>query len=421
MILATRHGNRESRGSLFTPASLDFSQTGRIPLNSETGMSYAGKPVTFGNAVGIPAVLRAYRLISETVGAMPLQVVGDSPDGRQEPQRTAPQWAMLHDVPNPPYGNAMAVWSYAIVCMLRGGVVMQKLRARGQLIGVEPISPARYGGKPVWENGQLVAKIRDPATGKTTTLKLGSGQDGLYVPGILLEDPYIGVGVIEAERHALGNPIARQAFEGRFLANDGGVTVVLKNPADVDETQRKQIREGFEKRHRGQPGRPALMWGGWEMEKLSLSLQDAQFIESQKFTVLEVARMFGLPPRKLGETDSPPPKDSRQDDVDLLKYGLMPWIEKLCQGLHLDDDVFPDKALQPKFLTDGLLRAEPDIRNGAYLKARQAGWMTANEIRQLEGMPPHEGGDELQLTPVGGAANPLADDSETTPPQDKPA
>lgn len=410
MILATRHGNRESRG--LRGARADFTGTDRIPRPGQEGLAYSGRPVGLANAVGIPAVLRAIRLVSESIGGMPLQVVRDDTTGHQEPIRDAPQWPMLHDRPHDlPTGTAMAVWSFSVVCLIRGGLVLQKLKAGRELVGLEPIAPDRYGGKPVWEGNELRVKVRDRAGTKTLTL-----DDVVYIPGILLDDPHIGVGVIEAMRHALGNPLARQEFEGRYLANDGTPSVVLKHANDVEEPQRKAIRESFSDRHGGpsNAGRPALMWGGWELEKIGLSLEDAQFVESQRFTVQEAARMFGVPPGKLGDPDAPAQADPAQEDRDLLKYGLMPWMARLEQGLHADADVFPTKDLQPKFLADGLLRGDPDKRNAAYLKARQAGWMTANEIRDREGLPPHEDGDVLQATPVGGAPN-----DDTTPPAGK--
>lgn len=310
---------------------------------------------------------------------------------------------MLRNAPNERQ-SAFDVWSFAIVCLLRGGVVLQKLKTnRGELVGLEAIAPDRYGGQPVWQDGELVVKVRE----RSKTIELRAEQM-LYIPGILLDDPYIGVSMIEAQRQALGNPLARQRFEGRFLANDSGAPIVLRHegPGSPDEPARKAIRDGFEQRHRGNPGRPAMMWGGWSLEKIGLSLEDAQFIESQKFTVQEVGRMFGVPAGKLGDPDAPGQKDQVRENLDLLQYGLMPWHARLEQGLHRDDDVFPDKTVTARFNSDELLRADIKTRYEAYLKARQAGWRTASEIRVDEGYEPHPDGDVLQATPVGGAPNP---------------
>lgn len=402
MILATRDGNHEVRG--VHGFHLDFAGTDRIPHPSEAGATHAGRRVTLATAVGIPAFLRGVRLISETVGSMPLRVVRDEGDNRADPITDAWQWPLLMRQPIPDMPIAAThVWRFAIVCMMRGGVVLQKLKARGQLLGLEPIAPDRYGGRPRMKDGELIVEIRDVGRKPVTLTR----EDMIYVPGILLDHPFIGVSVIEAMRQALGNPIARQAFEGQYLANDGGITTVLKHADEKTPRQRAEIRRGFMRGHT-RPGVPAVMWGGWELDKMELSLADAQFVESQQFTVGDVGRMLGIPGRKLGDPNAPD-TDGEREDQDFLQYGLLSWMQGLEQGLHLDDDLFPDKDAKPAFFTGGLIRASMKVRYESYLRARQAGWMEANEIRAEEGKPAHPDGSGLQATPVGGAPNPPGD------------
>lgn len=394
MILATTRGDVEARGVNGYVA--DFSGTDRIP--SPAG---AARAVGLRSAAGIPAFLRAVRILSQTTGVMPLRTV--EVDGMaQVPRPDAPQWSLLHDRPIVDQPVApFHVWSYVVVCMIAaGGGVLQKLKGRGRLIGLEPIPPARYGGRPKIKNGELVVELQNPR--KTLTR-----DEIIYVPGVLLDDPYIGVSLIESCRRAIANPLARQQFEGDYLANDGGITTVLSHDGEKTPQQRREIRRGFMRTHT-RPGVPALVWGGWKMEKVELSLVDAQFIEAQNFTVGDIGRMTGVPGRKLGDPNAPE-TDPQREDLDLLMYGLLPWIIPLEQSLRADDDLFPDKSLQPKFFTDVLLRADMKTRFESYLRARQAGWLMANEIRREEGREDHPDGDTLQATPVGGAPNPPAD------------
>ena len=118
-----------------------------------------------------------------------------------------------------------------------------------------------------------------------------------------------------------------------------------------------------------------------------------------------MARIFRWPRDLLELTDESNASDE-QRSIRLLKFYLLPRLKRIERALAADSEMFGGSRLFPEFLTESLLRADMKTRNESYLKARQAGWMTANEIRERENMPAHPDGDELQSTPVGGAPNP---------------
>lgn len=395
MMLATPTGNRA--------AFALFDSSVPIPRHGQYGnnWSYAGRRVSWHEAVGLPAFMRGVRLIAETTAMMPFSVhAGHGSNMRPVDAR---QLAVLRR-PNPDMAP-FQVWSFAVASMLRGGAYLRKVKTRRGIEALYPIPPRIVTPKIV--NGRLEFHVRAKQTGATEIL---TRADVLYIPGILVDDPIIGASVVEAFRHGIGTALARQEFEGRYLANDGTPGVVLKNQGNPDELQRQAIRDSYEAKHQGprNAGRPALLWGGWDIDKIAVSLEDAQFIESQAFQVQDVARMLGIPSGFLGDPQAPGSDDPERENMRFLQFGLAPWMTRLEQGLALDPDLFPNPELQVELDPSHLLRADTRTLVEAAHRARQAGVATANELRphmpfNLTG--DHPDGDVLLATPVGGAPN----------------
>ena len=150
-----------------------------------------------------------------------------------------------------------------------------------------------------------------------------------------------------------------------------------------------------------------MMWGGWSIDKLAVSLEDAQYVETQRFAVQDIARMTGVPSGMLDEPAGGKAAIAtpEQEAMRFLTYGLSPWMVRFGQGLAADRDLFPEPDWNVGQDHSELLKADIKTRYEANRLARQGGWITANEIRATEGYPEIAGGDELQQTPVGGAPN----------------
>jgi HK97 family phage portal protein len=398
MIVRTYNGNR-SVGRMFEGVD-------RIPSPSQggSGWSFAGRRVSWPDAAALPAVLCAIRLLSETTGSMPMIVYSGVGDDRMR-DTGAPQSEILHSKPNAKH-SPFGFYSYVVASMNgAGGALILKTKSRRQVEELWPLSPSTW--YPKREAGELVFKYREQGQAGEKTL---TTDDVIYVPAILAADPLIGISPIEAHRNSLGTALAIEEFGGRFFANDASPGGIIKHPQFLQKEKRDEIREGWESRHRGGGAshRVGILVGGAEFQQIGVNLADAQFIEAQRYSVEEIARIFRVPSEAIGgysETKPSTRATPEQRNLDLLTFSLMPWLIRIEQALHADDDLFPDKGLYPEFLTDGILRADTISRYGAYLPARQAGWLTANEVRRMENLPPVEGGDQLQTTPVGGAPN----------------
>lgn len=412
MLLKTPYGDRQ----MFSAA---FDSSVPIPRPSQWGgaTSYSGKRVTYAEAAGLPAFLRAIRLICETAANMPIQL-SRGVGAEAEPQPTAAQLDVLRR-PNPDM-TAFQVWCYTYASLLRGNALLWKVKVRGQVKYVYPLMPDLVTIKR--HEGELVFDIRRQPLGPVQ--RTVTKQDVIHIPGLTLDDPSIGVSLVMAQRHTLGTALARQEFEGRYLANDGQPGVVLKHADSPNSDQRKEVRETFEARHGGfaAAGRPAMMWGGWDIDRIAVSLADAEFIAGQRYSVQDIARLTGVPS---GMLDEPPQKSvastPETENMRFSTYGLSPWQTRLGQGLAADPDFFPESDWNLIHDHSDLLKPDLKTLNEADRIARQGGWITANEIRVPRGLPPRADGDSLQETPVGGAPNTEGTTESTQSPEEVPA
>ena len=408
-----------SRGSRRVEYDSTFDSSVPIPRASQYGgaASYAGQRVTYEAALGLPAFLRGVRLIAETTAMMPINISRGYGNSRIM-QPDAAQLEVLHN-PNDDM-TRFEVWSYALTSMIRGNCYLFKQYNGSAVEALWPLSPEWV--RPKYVKGKPPTfEVRTPkAAAQTFTSQTFTDREILHIPGILVDDANIGVSVVTAYRQTLGTQLARQEFEGRYVSNDGAPSIALKHPGNPTEEQRTAIRMGYENRHNTvrNAGRPAMVWGGWDITPLAVSARDQQFIESMQFGVKDVARMLGVPADFLDADIVPRNYLPEQDNSRLLRFGVQPWMSRLEQGLAHDPDLFPvGRDFNVEFDPSELLRADIKTRFEAWRLARQGGWISANEIRIDEGREPVAGGDEIQQTPVGGAPN-AAPDNSTAPTQD---
>lgn len=398
MILRTPQGPRKLRMA-------QFGDGHPIPLPSQARgvWSASGKLVSPETAMGLPAAMAAIRLLAETLGSFPLVVVeGDTDDKQKRPD--TPQWELLHDQPSPNQ-TPFEAWSFAMASiqgwgggfLLKGKGMLQGSRT---VLSLDAMDPARVA--PKVKDGELLFDVAQ-RDGRRETL---SRRDVLYIPGLLVGHPLIGVSPITAHREALGGALALEEYGNRFFSNSAVPSMAIKSQAATRQ-QRQEAKESWENAHRGQFQQgTAVLPPGWEIEKIGVSPQDAQFVEGQKWSVDQAARVFKIVPAvMIGGTDTASRITPEQRNQDFLQFTMTPQMVRVEQRLHADNDLFPDKGLRPMFLPDSLLRADMKTRFEAYTLARQAGWLSVNDIRLREGLAPIEGGDDYQQTPVGGAPN----------------
>lgn len=405
MILATRRGNSELR------MAGEWGSDHIIPAPHSSFISRAGVVVTETEAYGVPAVSNVIRSPAEIIASMPFFVYKDGPV--RERADTSWQWSLLHDQPAPELSSYDFWYDVALSLEAVGNAFIRKIRGRGRLLALEVLDPHR------------VTVERDKETGeKRFDVYIDAGQivrglttlDVLHIRGFCPNPGAVcGVSLLHLHRDPIGAQIAMQRFEGDYFRNSAQSPVVITGAANPDHAE--GLGRAWNSAHAGAGNqwKTAAFWGQIDVKTLPVSLNDAMFADAKKLSIEDACRIWRWPKELLELGSDMEFSDEAAWSGRFLKYYLLPRLRRIERALAADSDLFGTSALYGEFLTAALERADYTTRVRGYKDARQGGWVTANEIRALENLPPLDGGDELQITPVGGAPNADSDtDSEET-------
>jgi HK97 family phage portal protein len=401
-----------------------------LPRNVNIRNSGGGLVDVFGSALSIlpagswmsgdssmlPAASAAQRMIANDVSLLPLMVYRQLDDvGNAERARDTRQWELLHDEPYPGVPASILWRNVAMGIVRKGNSHALKLKAGKELVALQFMAgrvDRQHDGAFAWQrpDGSRVVDI-DPAR-------------VVHWPGPNFNGEPDGLSMIELHRTTLDVGAMQETYQRSFYRNGSRPDLAISHPAIKTVEQGDEYIAKHEARHRGAANGHKLMIlpGEATVTPISMSFEDAQFIQSKIHTVREVEQIFLMPPGMLHELARPvPDPDLRQRYV---RQTIAP-VTSIIEGvLKADPDLFGlGSMLYPEFNTAALLKADIQARYAAYLQARQAGWLSPNEIRAAENYPPVDGGDVWQVTPVGGAPNlqPGASEGESNPNPDDAA
>jgi len=249
------------------------------------------------------------------------------------------------------------------------------------------------------KNGRLYYKYRtspdDAPTMEGSTVNL-SPSEVFHVPGLGF-DGLVGYSPIAMAKNAIGMAIACEEYGAKFFANGAAPGGVLEHPGTIKDPQR--VRESWQSTFggSGNANKIAVLEEGMKYTPISMSPEQAQFLETRKFQINEIARIFRVPPHMVGDLEKSSFSNIEQQSLEFVKYTLDPWVVRWEQTLNrtlLTESEKKDYFF--KFSVEGLLRGDYETRMNGYATARQNGWMSANDIRELENLdriPAEEGGD----------------------------
>ena len=406
MILDTPQGRRVVRTSSGEWGTSAVPPPGSTGLLGSGWASWSAVPVRTADVLGLPVVAQCMSMICNSVGNLPMMVLRQEPNDQISRARRSWQWKLLHD--HPAQGKTPFLFFSGITRdMLTAGnayAFKEMDPQSGRVLNLRLLDPRHVRARIDFDTGDLNYFYTD-ARGKQFG-PWDKTQLIHFVGEVNGSADEFGVGIIERHRQSLGSALAQEEYRAVFFRNGGNPGLVVKWPYTLSQQDLNDWEENWTAKHGGvhNAHRPTIVPGGAEVTKIGLTLEDMAFIEIQKFTVSEVARMFSVPPALLGQSDVTRPI-MEDEHVLFTLNGLMPWIRRIEQTLKADEDMFGYGPLFPEFLADALLRPSTVARYQAYLQGRQAGWLSINDIRRMENMPPIAGGDQYQLTPVGGAPN----------------
>lgn len=376
------------------------------PKNRAVGSGYtflmggtsSGKTVTERSAMQMTAVYACVRILSEAIAGLPLHLYRYKPDGGKEKAIDHPLYLILHDEPNPEMSSFVFRETLMTHLLLFGNAYAQVIRnGKGEVIAMYPLMPNRMSVERD-ENGRLYYqyfKTSDEAGGRNESVVLRP-YDVLHIPGLGF-DGLVGYSPIAMAKNAIGLSMATEEFGSKFFANGAAPSGVLEHPSTIKDPQR--VREAWQSQFGGSSnsGKIAVLEEGMKYTPISIAPEQAQFLETRKFQINEIARIFRVPPHMLADLEKSSFSNIEQQSLEFVKYTLDPWVIRWEQSIQRTLFTPTEKRQYfVKFNVEGLLRGDYASRMSGYATARQNGWMSANDIRELENMdriPPEEGGD----------------------------
>jgi HK97 family phage portal protein len=348
--------------------------------------SDSGANVTPDSSFGIVPFYAAINLLSGTISTLPVDCFYRK-GGQRLPYRPKPTWI---DKPDIDLATGQAFWQQALISILVWGNSYTRIfrDKSGEIVNMVALDPTLVDVK----RNAIGRKIYNyqGEEGKSLT-----SDEVLHITDILLPGAVKGKGRVEALKESFGLSIALQSFAARFFGGGVQTSGVIEYPGNLSREQAKSLVDGFDSRHLGyrKAHKTGILTGGAKFTKTGTNPDEAQMIQSREFAVLEIARAFQIPPFLLGVPGTSSYASAEQQSQDFVTHSLRPLVEKLERSFStlLPDGVFL------KWNLDGLIRADFATRMQGYSVAIQGGWMSINDIRNLEDFKPAEGGDAYRV------------------------
>tara|TARA_R110002110_G_scaffold119747_6_gene294447 strand:- start:4874 stop:6079 length:1206 start_codon:yes stop_codon:yes gene_type:complete len=359
-----------------------------------------GVAVTKESSLSFSAVYACVRLISETIASLPINVFMEEADGDRISQRTHPVYKLLAKKPN----NYMTPYTFKEVILtnllLEGNAYFLIIRdgsARPiELICIQPDQVEVYK-----HEGDLYYKLKEV---KETVMK----DDMLHFVGLSF-DGLKGKSVLNSQRATIGTSIAANDTAGSVLGNTAQVGGVIKHPGKLSAEAIERLRTSWNNSYQGSfaAGKTAILEEGMSFEPTRINAQDKQLLESRRFQIEEIARIFKVPLSLIGHLEKAANYSSIEAlSIDFVRYTLTPYLVNLEE--EFNRKLFRENEQANHYVkinVAGLMRGDSNARANFYKQMIDMGVMSINEVRQLENMNRIENGDThyfpMNYAPIG--------------------
>lgn len=358
------------------------------------GNSNSGVRVDELRAMQTSAVYACVKILAETVASLPLHLYKKGKDGKNESAEQHPLCSCLYETPNDEMTSFEFRETMMTSLLLWGNAYARKIRKHGHVTELWYLKP------------NLMTVERDTSTGKIkyTYADDIKNQTFLYTPDQVFHikslslDGVLGLSPIAQAREAVGLSLATEEYGAKFFGNGARPGGVLEHPGILKDPEK--LRESWNKVYQGTRNshKVAVLEEGMKYHAIGIAPEDAQFLETRKYQVNEICRIFRVPPHLVGDLDRATFSNIEHQSIEFVQHTIRPWLVRWEQAISrslLDEQ---ERLLYfAKFNVDGLLRGDYKSRMEGYAIGRQNGWMSPNDIRRLEDMPlipKEQGGDE---------------------------
>ncbi|WP_130098923.1 phage portal protein [Siccibacter turicensis] len=362
------------------------------------GMSSSGKVVSADKAIHLSAVWACVRLLSESVSTLPLKVYERQPNGSRKPATNHPAYQVLCRRPNLEMTPSRFMLMLVASICLRGNAFVEKKMIGNKLVSLVPLLPQNMVVKRL-DSGSLEYTYTEAGTKRVIPVK-----NIMHIRGFGL-DGVCGMMPMMAGRDVIGSAMAVEESAAKIFENGLQSSGFLSAEQALDKDQRERLR-GYMQAFTGSrnAGKIMVLEGGLKYQNVTMNPEAAQMLESRAFSIEEICRWFRVPPFMVGHADKQSSWASSVEGMNLqfLTNTLRPLLVNIEQ--EISRCLLDDEELFAEFSVEGLLRADSAGRSAYYTTALQNGWMSRNDVRRLENLPPIEGGElytvQLNLTPL---------------------
>ncbi len=357
------------------------------------GNSNSGVQVDELRALQTSAVYACVKILAETVASLPLHLFKKGKGGKSEMAEQHPLFSCLYEMPN----DEMTSFEFREMMMtsllLWGNAYARKIRKNGHVTELWYLKPQLMTVERDTQTGRIKYTYSDDITNQTYEYK---PEQIFHIKGLSL-DGVTGLSPISQAREAVGLSLATEEYGAKFFGNGARPGGVLEHPGILKDPEK--LRESWNKVYQGTRNshKVAVLEEGMKYHTIGIAPEDAQFLETRKYQVNEICRIFRVPPHLVGDLERATFSNIEHQSIEFVQHTIRPWLVRWEQAISrslLDEK---ERLLYfSRFNVDGLMRGDYKSRMEGYAIGRQNGWLSANDIRHLEDLPPipkEQGGD----------------------------
>lgn len=363
-----------------------------------SGPSASGQRVTPDSALRVAAVYACVKVLAETIAQLPLVIYRRLPGGGKERATDHPLYDILRNKPN----NWQTAFEFREMMAghlaLRGNAYAEIVPGpRGHVDQLIPLHPDRVRVNRLGD-GKLWYEIRPALSANDRSVPLGEirtlRQDEIHHWRGLSSDGIVGMSPIEAERESIGMALAAQDYAARFFANDATPPGTIEHPQKISDDAHRRLRNTWQQTGTGaERHKVRVLEEGMKYTQIGMTNRDAQFIDARKYQDVDIARIFRMPPHKIGILDRATFSNIEHQGIEFVTDTIGPWLRRIEQAVSRDL-ITVNRVYFAEFVVEALLRGDIKARYEAYGMAIRDGWMVRNEARVRENMNKIDGLDE---------------------------
>lgn len=369
------------------------------------GNSNSGVRVDEFRAMQTSAVYACVKILAETVASLPLHLFRKGKNGKNETADQHPLFSCLYEMPN----EEMTSFEFREIMMtsllLWGNAYARIIRRKGHVEQLWYMKPQNVTVERDSQTGRIKYTYTDDITNQTYVYR---PDQVFHIKGLSL-DGVKGLSPIAQAREAVGLSLATEEYGAKFFGNGARPGGVLEHPGILKDPEK--LRESWNKVYQGTRNshKVAVLEEGMKYHTIGIAPEDAQFLETRKYQVNEICRIFRVPPHLVGDLERATFSNIEHQSIEFVQHTIRPWLVRWEQAISrslLDES---ERLIYfAKFNVDGLLRGDYKSRMEGYAIGRQNGWLSINDIRRLEDMslvPTDQGGDDYLVNGNMTAAN----------------